>query len=145
MVGFSQWMRRWRVAAATGLVAVAAAAVLTAANEAGAATPNLRPICNELDFAMPAVGQSVLIPVGQRAADPDLDPITLVSVFGPGPSVGTTVISNNGASGPGTAAIRFTLLTSTPVTVSLYWTFSDGSLEIQCGSQASNVPPPDNG
>ena len=144
MVGFSQWMRSWRVAVAAGLVAAAAAAVLTAANAAGAATPNLGPICNEFDFAMPAVGQSVTIPVGQRAADPDLDPIRLVSVFG-GSNLGTVVIADNGAPGPGTAAIRFTLLTSTPVTVSLYWTVSDGSLEIQCGSFASNVPPPDNG
>jgi hypothetical protein len=144
MVGFSQWMRPWRVAAATGLVAVTAAAVLAAANDAGAATPNLRPICNELDFAMPAVGQSALIPVGQAAADPDLDPIRLVSVFG-GSNLGTVVIADNGAPGPGTAAIRFTLTSSTPGTVTLYWTVSDGSLTAQCGSQASNVPPPDNG
>jgi len=145
MAGSSRWVRPWRVAAAAGLVAVAAAGVLTAGGKAGAATPNLRPICNELDFAMPAVGQSVLIPVGQVAADPDLDPITLVSVFGPLASQGTVTIANNGASGPGTAAIRFTLLTSAPTTVTLYWTFSDGSQIAQCGSMASNVPPPDNG
>jgi hypothetical protein len=144
MTWFWRWARPWRAAAVAGLVAVTAAAVLTAGGEAGAATPNLRPICNELDFAMPAAGGSVLIPVGQAAADPDLDPVRLVSVSGGG-NAGTVAIANTGASGPGTAAIVFTLTSSTPVTVSLYWTVSDGSLQAQCGSFASNVPPPDNG
>jgi len=145
MVGFSQRMRSGRVAVAAGLVAVAAAAVLTAANAAGAATPNLGPICNEFDFGMPAVGQSVTIPVGQRAADPDLDPIRLVSVSNAGANIGTVVIANNGASGPGTAAIKFTLTSSTPGVVNLQWAVSDGSLQAGCGSFASNVPPPDIG
>jgi hypothetical protein len=139
-------MRPWRVAAATGLAAAAAAAVLTAANDAGAATPNLRPICNNLNFNLPAsVGGSVSVPVGQFAADPDLDPIRLVSVFNAGNNIGTVAISDTGASGPGTAALTFTLTSSAPGTVDLLWTVSDGSLQAQCGSFASNVPPPPNG
>ncbi len=146
MVGFSQWMRPWRVAAATGLAAAAAAAVLTAANDAGAATPNLRPICNNLNFNLPAsVGGSVSVPVGQFAADPDLDPIRLVSVFNGGSNIGTVAISDTGASGPGTAALRFTLTSATAGSVFLYWTVSDGSLNAQCQADASNVPPPPNG
>lgn len=146
MAGFSGWVRPWRVAATAGLVAVAAAAVLTAGGGAGAATSNLRPICNERDFSLPAsVGGSVSIPVGQVAADPDLDPIRLVSVFNAGENIGTVAISNSGASGPGTAALTLTLTSSTPGTVDLLWTVSDGSLTAQCGSFASNVPPPDNG
>ena len=145
MAGFSRLVRPRRVAATTGLVVVAAAAVLTGGG-AGAATPNLRPICNERDFSLPAsMGESVSIPVGLVAADPDLDPIRLVSVFNAGSSIGTVAISNSGASGPGTAALTFTLTSSTPGTVDLLWTVSDGSLQAQCGSFASNVPPPDNG
>jgi hypothetical protein len=126
-------------------VVAATVAVLTAAGNAGAATANLGPICNDLAFNLPTSGHgSVSIPVGQAAADPDLDPIRLVSVFG-GSNLGTVVISNTGASGPGTAALKFTLTSSTPGTVDLFWTVSDGSLTAQCVSRASNVPPPPNG
>lgn len=143
MVGFPRRVRPWRVAAATGLVVAAAAAGLTASSEAGAATPNLRPICNNLNFGLPgSVGQSVSIPVGQFAADPDLDPIRLVSVFNGGNNIGTVAISNTGASGPGTAALRFTLTSTAPGTVELNWTVSDGSLENGCVAFASNVPGP---
>jgi hypothetical protein len=145
MAGFSRLVRQSWVAAATGLVVVAVAAVLSGGG-AGAATTNLRPVCNERDFSLPAsVGESVSIPVGQFAADPDLDPIRLVSVFNAGENIGTVVISNTGASSPGAAALKFTLTSSTPGTVDLLWTVSDGSLQAQCGSYASNVPPPPNG
>ncbi len=146
MARFSRLLRPWWVAATTGLVVAAAAAVLAAGGGAGAATTNLRPICNERDFSLPtSVGESVTIPVGQFAADPDLDPIRLVSVFNAGENIGTVAISNTGASGPGTAALTFTLTSSAPGTVDLLWTVSDGSLQAQCGSYASNVPPPPNG
>src|SRR5262249_61505659 len=112
-----------------------------AANAAGAATPNLGPICNEFDFGMPAVGQSVTIPVGQRAADPDLDPIRLVSVFNAGANIGTVVIANNGASGPGTAAIKFTLTSSTPGGVNLQWPVSHRPLQPPSPPSASTPPP----
>ncbi len=145
MAGFSRLLRPWWVAVTTGLVVAAAVAVLSGGG-AGAATANLRPICNERDFSLPAsVGGSVSIPVGQFAADPDLDPIRLVSVFNAGNNIGTVAISNTGASGPGTAALTFTLTSSAPGTVDLLWTVSDGSLQAQCGSFASNVPPPPNG
>jgi hypothetical protein len=125
---------------------VAAAAVLTAAGGARAATPNIQPICNNTYFNLPAsVGGSVSIPVGQFAADPNLDPIRLVSVFNGGSNIGTVAISNTGASGPGTAALSFKLTSSTPGSVYLYWTVSDGSLTAQCLANASNVPPPPGG
>ena len=145
MARFSTGARpRW-IVAATGLAVVAAAAVLTGGG-AGAATPNLRPICHVRDFSLPAsVGQSVSIPVGQFAADPDLDSIRLVSVFNGGSNIGTVAISNTGASGPGTATLSFKLTTSTPGSVFLYWTVSDGSLNAQCQANASNVPPPPGG
>jgi hypothetical protein len=130
----------------TGLAVVAAAAVLTAGGDAGAATANLRPICNNLYFNLPtSVGGSVSIPVGQFAADPNLDSIRLVSVFNGGSNIGTVTISNTGASGPGTAALSFKLTSSTPGSVFLYWTVSDGSLNAQCQANASNVPPPPGG
>jgi len=66
-------------------------------------------------------------------------------VFNAGANIGTVVIANNGASGPGTAAIKFTLTSSTPGVVNLQWAVSDGSLQAACGSFASNVPPPDIG
>jgi hypothetical protein len=66
-------------------------------------------------------------------------------VFNDGSSIGTVAISNTGASGPGTAALSFKLTTSTPGTVYLYWTVSDGSLTAQCLASGSNVPPPPGG
>src|SRR5260370_42576641 len=42
MTWFWRWARPWRAAAVAGLVAVTAAAVLTASGEAGAATPGRR-------------------------------------------------------------------------------------------------------
>jgi hypothetical protein len=142
MFGLSRWMRSWWVATTAGLAVVAVAAVLAAGGAAGAAAANLRPICNNLNFNLPtSVGGSVSIPVGQFAADPDLDPITLVSVFNGGNNIGTVTISNTGASGPGTAALKFTLTGSQTGSVFLYWTVSDGSLEAQCSADASSVPP----
>ena len=146
MVGFPRRMRPPWVVAATGLVVVAAAVVLATGGDAGATTANLRPICNNMNFNLPtAVGGSVVIPVGQFAADPDLDPITPVSVFNGGSNIGTVAISNTGASGPGTAALTFKLTSSATGSVALYWTVSDGSLTAQCQADASNVPPPNNG
>jgi hypothetical protein len=125
---------------------VATAAGLSAGGDARAATANLRPICNNTYFNLPtSVGGSVSIPVGQVAADPNLDSIRLVSVFNGGSNIGTVAISNSGASGPGTAALSFKLTSSTPGSVFLYWTISDGSLDAQCQASASNVPPPPGG
>jgi len=39
----------------------------------------------------------------------------------------------------------FTRTSPDPGTVYLSWTVSDGSLSAQCASDASDVPPPDNG
>jgi hypothetical protein len=125
---------------------VATAAGLTAGGDARAATPNVAPICNNTYFNLPtSVGGSVSVPVGQFAADPNLDSIRLVSVFNGGSNIGTVTISNTGASGPGTAALSFKLTSSTPGTVYLYWNVSDGSLIAQCTASASNVPAPPNG
>jgi hypothetical protein len=70
------------------------------------ATANLRPICNNLYFNPPAeVGGKVIIPVHEFAADPDVTPVQLVSVFGGAP-IGTAAISGND--------VVFTLTSSTP-------------------------------
>jgi len=56
------------------------------------------------------------------------------------------VISDNGTpTVPNDDVLVFTRTSPDPGTVYLYWTVSDGSLSAQCVSDASDVPPPDNG
>jgi hypothetical protein len=133
---------------AVAAVAVAAAGLVAAdlGDAAQASTPNRPPICNNLDFTLPnAVGAKVTIQVMDVAADPDLTPVRLVSVVNVS-NIGTVAISDNGTpTVPGDDTLVFTLTSSTPGTVTLYWTISDGSLKAQCAAYASNVPPPDNG
>ncbi len=126
------------VAAAAAAAAVAIIAASALIGPAAGATADLRPICNNLGFNLPSsVGGTVTIPVHTVAADPDVTPVKLVSVFNGGSAIGTVAISGND--------LVFTLTSSTPGTVTLYWTISDGTLTAQCQSYASNVPPPNNG
>jgi hypothetical protein len=125
------------VAAAAGIAAAGTLIVSALVGQAAGATANLRPICNSLSFNPPAaVGGKVTIPVHEVAADPDVTPVTLVSVFGGAP-IGTATISGND--------LVFTLTSSTPGETYIYWTISDGSLTAQCVSYGSNAPPPENG
>jgi hypothetical protein len=120
---------------------LAAAAVLAAAALGGAAgaTANLRPICNGVFFNMPGgVGETVTISIRPYAADPDLTPVKLVSVFNGGAEIGTARVA-------GDHELEFTLTSSTPGTVYLYWTVTDGSLTAQCNATGSNEEPPENG
>jgi hypothetical protein len=124
----------------TALAAVAATGILasSAAGGKAASTANIRPICNGIFFNMPpGVGQSVTIPVHTVAADPDVTPVQLVAVANYGDPIGTAQISGND--------LVFTLTSSTPGTVYLYWTISDGELTAQCTSTGSNEEAPDNG
>jgi hypothetical protein len=125
------------VAAAAGVAAAGMLIASALVGQAAGATANLRPICNSLYFNPPAaVGGKVTIPVHEFAADPDVTPVKLVSVFGGSP-IGTAAISGND--------LVFTLTSSTPGETYLYWTISDGSLTAQCVAYGSNAPPPDNG
>jgi hypothetical protein len=130
-----------RVLPVAALSAVAAAGILTASSAAGrpaASTANIRPICNGIYFNMPAgVGQSVTIPTHTVMADPDVTAVELIAVANYGAQIGTAQISGND--------IVFTLTSSTPGTVYLYWTISDGALTAQCTSVGTNEEPPDNG
>jgi hypothetical protein len=117
-----------------GLVAATAAG-----GPATGAAPNLRPICNGVFFNMPgSVGQSVTISIRPYAADPDLTQVRLTSAFNGGAPIGTVRVA-------GDHELEFTLTSSTPGTVYLYWTVSDGSLTAQCSATGSNEEPPDNG
>ncbi len=103
------------------------------------ATDNLRPICNDFIFNMPGrVDESVTISIRPYAADPDLTPVRLVSAANYGAQIGTVRVA-------GDHELEFTLKTSTPGTVWLYWTISDGSLTTHCFVYGSNEEPPDNG
>jgi hypothetical protein len=125
---------------ATGVFLAVAGIVGTAAAGGPPAgeTANLRPICNGFYFNMPAIGGTVTISVRPYAADPDLTPVSLVSVFNAGAPIGTVRVA-------GQHELEFTLTSSTPGTVYLYWTISDGSLTAQCSATGSNEEPPDNG
>lgn len=126
-------------AAAVSVAVGAALAVGIIGGPVGAATQDLRPICNNLNFNLPtAAGTSVTIPVNQFAADPDVTPVRLVSVFPTSTPLGTVAISGD--------VLVFTLTSSATGSVDLYWTVSDSAgLTAQCQALASNVPPPDNG
>jgi hypothetical protein len=119
-----------------------AAAVLAGSAFGGpaGATANLRPICNGVFFNMPGrVGDTVTISIRALAADPDLTPVRLVSAANFGAPIGTVRIA-------GDHELEFTLTSSTPGTVYLYWTVSDGSLSSwQCSATGSNEEPPENG
>ncbi len=119
-----------------GVAVLAAALVAAGAASAPAATPNRAPICNQIGFNIPSsVGASVPIPALDVAADPDRTPVTLNSVFGGAP-VGSVVISDG--------QLVFTRTGTTSMSVYLYWTVTDGTLQAQC--QAIGwAPPPNNG
>jgi hypothetical protein len=124
-------------AAAAGVVAAGGLAASAGVGGAAHTTANLRPLCDTVYFNPPAtVGGKVIIPVHEFAADPDVTPVQLVSVFGGAP-LGTARISGND--------VEFTLTSSTPGETYVYWTFSDGSLTAQCTAYGSNAEPPDNG
>ncbi len=129
------------VAAAAGLAAARIPLASAVAGRATEATANVRPICNDLIFNLPGgVGDTVTIPVHEFAADPDVEPVKLVAVFAvfnSATKIGTAKISGND--------LVFTLTSSTPGTVYLYWTISDGSLSAQCVAWGTNELPPDNG
>jgi hypothetical protein len=138
-------MSRTTLSKRTAILAVTAflAAGLVAATAAGGpkngADANLRPICNGVFFNMPGgVGQSVTISIRPYAADPDLTPVRLVSAFNGGAPIGTVRVA-------GDHELEFTLTSSEPGTVYLYWTVSDGSLTAQCSATGSNEEPPENG
>jgi hypothetical protein len=89
---------------------------------------------------MPArVGEKVTNSIRAFAADPDLTPVRLVSAANYGAPIGTVRIA-------GDHELEFTLTSSTPGTVYLYWTVSDGSLSsTECAAWGSNEEPPGNG
>ncbi len=125
------------VAATAGVAVAGVLVVIAVVGPAAGGTANIRPICNSLYFNPPAgVGGKVTVPVHEFAADPDVTPVKLVSVFGGAP-LGTAAISGND--------LVFTLTSSTPGEAYLYWTVSDGSLNAQCVAWTSNAPPLDNG
>jgi hypothetical protein len=130
-----------RISIVAGAAGVVAASVLVGSAVVGGAavgaTENLRPICNTTGFNPPAaVGGKVIIPVHKVAADPDVEPVQLVSLFGGAP-IGTARISGND--------IEFTLTSDEPGETWIYWTISDGSLTAQCTAYGSNAPLPENG
>ncbi|MCI0689917.1 MAG: hypothetical protein L0Y54_22165 [Sporichthyaceae bacterium] len=130
---------------ATALLATTALVAGSVTNGALAAGTNRRTICNGTYANVPPLGQSVTIPVTDFAADPDLTPISLVSVFGGG-QLGTVVIPNNGTpSIPNDDVLVFTRTTNAEVLVFIYWTVSDGALTAQCSVAIDNSIPPDNG
>lgn len=137
----------WKLVSVVAVSAGVLAGGVVAAGGADAAGVNRRPVCNSTYFNVPTpVGASVNVRVLDFAADPDLTPVRLVSVFDVGwPRLGTVVISDSGTPGvPGDDVLVFTRTENTG-TASLYWTVSDGSLSAQCSAYASNVPPPENG
>jgi hypothetical protein len=131
--------KRTAILAVTAFLTAGLVAATAAGGPATGADANLRPICNGVFFNMPGgVGQSVTISIRPYAADPDLTPVRLVSVFNAGAPIGTVRIV-------GDHQLEFTLTSSTPGTVYLYWTVSDGSLTAQCSATGSNEEPPENG
>jgi hypothetical protein len=120
-----------------GLAAAAAALLAVVARPASGQSADIRPICNNVGFTIPAgVGQKVTIPTHQFAADPDVTPVKLVSVFG-GSNLGTVAIAGND--------LVFTRTKAVTGTVTLFWTITDGTLSAQCQASASNLPPPPSG
>src|SRR6266511_3900635 len=108
------------VAAAAGLGAVGILAANAVAGQARGTTANLRPICNNNVFNMPAsLGETVTISIRAFAADPDVTPVKLVAAANYGAQIGTVRVA-------GDHELEFTLTSSTPGTVNLYWTISDG-------------------
>jgi hypothetical protein len=122
-------------AAGVGLIVAIAAAVHP--GRATGQTADIRPICNSIYFNVPTtVGQRVLIPTHAFAADPDITPIKLVSIFG-GTNLGTPRISGND--------ILFTRTNANTGTTTIFWTVSDGTLTAQCTASGTNAPPPPGG
>jgi hypothetical protein len=121
------------------LLAAVAGAAGGLAGSASAATPNRRPICNNVDFTMPVGGGGgkVFIPVLDFAADPDVTPVRLISVLDIGTHMGTATIVPGG--------ILYTLTNPTVGIVDLEWTVTDGSLQASCDALMFNEPPVDNG
>ncbi|MDG4764383.1 hypothetical protein O7632_09745 [Solwaraspora sp. WMMD406] len=115
---------------------------MAGSSSATAAGENRRPICNSIGFNLPTtVGGTVTIPVTDVAADPDLNPVALVSVFGGAP-LGTVVISDN--STPDIShddVLIFTRTSSGQGSAHLYWTVSDGSLSAQCVASGYHLAP----
>jgi hypothetical protein len=131
--------KRTAILAVTAFLAAGLVAATAAGGPATGAGANLRPICNGLFFNMPGgVGQSVRISIRPYAADPDRTAVRLVSAFNGGAPIGTVRVA-------GDHELEFTLTSSTPGTVYLYWTISDGSLTAQCTATGSNEEPPENG
>jgi len=128
-----------RIAVVVASVVLTIAGVVVAGGLTGpatAATVNRRPICNSIYFNLPNAGGSVVIPVLDFAADPDLTPVRVVSVSGQS-GIGTVTITGSG--------LLFTLTANFPVTVWLNWTISDGALTATCSASATNEQPPENG
>jgi hypothetical protein len=124
-------------AAAAGVVAAGTLAASALVGAAAGSTANLRPICNPVWFNPPAqVGGKVIVPVHEFVADPDVEPVQLVSLFGGAPLGTARIVGND---------FEFTLTSSEPGETRIYWTFSDGALTVQCSSGTSNAPDPDNG
>jgi hypothetical protein len=137
MLKTTQAKRLSIVAAAAGVVAAGALAASALVGAAAGSTANLRPICNNLWFNPPGqVGESVIVPVHTVVADPDVEPVQLVSLFGGAPLGTARIVGND---------FEFTLTSSEPGETRIYWTFSDGALTVQCSSGTSNAPDPDNG
>ena len=123
---------------ATAMLAVlVVVATIARPGSAAGQSSDTRPICNSLFFNIPpTVGQRVLIPTHEFAADPDVTPVKLVSVFG-GSNLGSVAISGND--------VLFTRTKATTGTATIFWTISDGTLSAQCTATGSNAPPPPGG
>ena len=122
---------------ATALALIVVLATVVGPSLAAGQSSDTRPICNSLNFNIPsAVGQRVLIPTHQFAADPDVTPVRLASVFG-GSNLGRVTISGND--------VLFTRTNSSTGTATIFWTISDGTLSAQCTATGSNAPPPPGG
>jgi hypothetical protein len=142
MPRFTLALRLSAIAAAAGLTAGGIA--VAGSTDAAATLPNRRPVCNDIGFNIPTtVGARVRVPVTDVAADPDLTAVRLTSVFGGAP-VGSAVISSNGTPTiPNDDVLVFTRTSTTRLSVYLYWTVSDGSLDAQCLAIGSDQPPSD--
>jgi hypothetical protein len=132
-------IRALRLAAPAVTVAglIAAITIWAHPGRASGQSADIRPICNNLFFNIPtSVGQRVLIPTHAFAADPDVTPIKLVSIFG-GTNLGKPTISGND--------ILFTRTSTNTGTTTIFWTISDGTLTAQCTASGTNAPPPPGG
>jgi hypothetical protein len=132
-------IRALRLALPAGATVGLIAAIATGVHPGRAAgqTADVRPICNSIHFNIPTtVGQQVLIPTHAFAADPDVTPIKLVSIFG-GTNLGTPRISGND--------VLFKRTNTNTGTATIFWTISDGTLTAQCTATGTNAPPPPGG